>query len=104
MIRFADVTKKNIIEHNPKQPQAPNHPYRILINQKSECGKTNALLNLMNHKLYINKISLYAKDPFEAKHQFLINKHNSASLKHCNDSKAFIKYSSDMDNIYENIK
>ena len=35
-------------------------------------------------------MSLYAKDPFEAKDQFLINKHNGAGLKHCNDSKAFV--------------
>ena len=33
---------------------------------------------------------LYAKDPCEAKYQFLINKCEGVSLKHDNDSKAFI--------------
>ena len=51
-----------------------------------------------------DKIYLYAKDPYEAKYQLLINKPESAGLKHCNDSKAFIEYSNDMVNIYENIE
>ena len=34
------------------------------------------------------KIYLYDKDP---KHQFLINKRESAGLKHLNDSKVFIE-------------
>ena len=34
----------------------------------------------------------------------LINKRESAGLKHVNDSKAFIKYSNDMDDIYKNIE
>ena len=33
----------------------------------------------------------------------LINKHEGADLKHCNDSKAFIEWSNNMDDIYENI-
>ena len=36
--------------------------------------KTNALLNLINHEPDIDKIYLYAKDPYEAKYQFIINK------------------------------
>ena len=39
----------------------------------SESGKTNALLNLINNKPDIDKIYLYAKDPYEAKYQYLIN-------------------------------
>ena len=31
MIKFDDVTKENIKEHNPNWPQIPDHPYRILI-------------------------------------------------------------------------
>ena len=31
-------------EHNPKQPEIPDHPYRILIIGSSGSGKTNALL------------------------------------------------------------
>ena len=70
----------------------------------SGSGKTNALLNLINHEPDIDKIYLYAKDPYEAKYQFLINKRESTGLKHLNDSKAFIKYSNDMDDIYKNIE
>ena len=44
------------------------------------------------------------KNPYEAKYQFLINKRESAGLKHFNDSKAFIEYSNDMDDIYKNIE
>ena len=46
----------------------------------------------------------YAKDPFEAKYNFLIDKQESTELKHLNDSKAFIKYSNDMVDIYKNIE
>ena len=52
----------------------------------------------------IDKIYLYAKDPYEAKYQFLINKRGNTGLKHFNDSKAFIEYSNDMDDIYKNIE
>ena len=34
----------------------------------------------------------------------MINKRESTGLKHFNDSKAFIEYSDDMDDIYENIE
>ena len=47
---------------------------------------------------------LYAKDAYDAKCQFLINKRESTSLKHFNDFKAFIEYSNDMNDIYENIE
>ena len=70
----------------------------------SGSGKTNSLFNLINQQPDIDKIYLYAKDPYEAKYQFLINKRESTGLKHLNDSKAFIKYSNDMDDIYKNIE
>ena len=47
---------------------------------------------------------MYAKDPYEAKCQFLINKRESAGLHHFNDPKAFIEYSNDMQDIYKNIE
>ena len=34
----------------------------------------------------------------------MINKRESTGLKHFNDSKAFIEYSDDIDDIYENIE
>ena len=42
---------------------------------------------------------LYAKDPYEAKYQLFINKRESTGLKYLNDSKAFIEYPNDMDDI-----
>ena len=50
------------------------------------------------------KIHLYAKDPYAAKHQLLIERRKKNSIKHLNDSKAFIKYLNDMDDIYKNIE
>ena len=45
MIKFDDVKKENIKEHNPNWPQIPDHPYRILIIGGSGSGKTNLLFN-----------------------------------------------------------
>ena len=47
---------------------------------------------------------MYAKVPYEAKYQFLINKGETKGLRHLNDSKAFTEYSNDMDDIYKNIE
>ena len=44
-----------------------------------------------------------AKDPYEAKYQFLISKRESTGLKYFNDPKAFIEYSNDMQDVYKNI-
>ena len=65
MINFDDYTNKNTIEHNLKWPYIPDHPYRILIIGGSGSGKTNALLDLINNQPDIDKIYLYAKDPYE---------------------------------------
>ena len=81
----------------------PDHPYRVLIIGGCGSGKTNALLNLINNQPDIDNIYLYAKDPYEAKYQFLINKRESTGLKHFNDPKAFIEYSNDMQDVYKNI-
>ena len=82
----------------------PDHPYRILIIGGSGSGKTNGLLNLINNQLDIAKIYLYAKDPYETKHQFLINKRESTGLKHFNNPKTFIEYSNNMQDVYKNIE
>ena len=103
MINFDDYANKNNTEHNQKWPYIPDHPYRILIISGSGSGKTNALLNLINNQPDIDKIYLYAKDLYEAKYQFLINKRESTGLKHFNDPKAFIEYSNDMQDVYKNI-
>ena len=62
------------------------------------------MVNLINHEPDIDKIYLYAKEPYEAKYQFLINKRESTGLKYLNDSKTFIEYSNDMDDIWKNIE
>ena len=91
-----DYANENKIQHNLKWQYIPNQPYRILIIGGSVSGKTNALLNLINNQPDIDTIYLYAKDPYEAKYQFLINKSDSPGLKHFNDPKAFIEYSNNM--------
>ena len=69
----------------------------------SGSGKTNALLNLIKKQPDIDKIYLYAKDSYEDKYQFLINKREGIGLKHFNDPKAFIEHSNDMQDVYKNI-
>ena len=76
----------------------------MLIIGGSGSGNTNALLNLINNEPDIDQIYLYAKDPYEAKYQFLINKKESTELKHFNDPKAFIECSNDMQDVYKNIE
>ena len=72
MINFDDYTNEKETEHNLKCPYIPDHPYRILIIGGSRSGKTNALLNIINNQLDTEKIYSYAKDPYKAKHQYLI--------------------------------
>ena len=74
--------QKNIIQIGK---QIPDHPYRILITEGSGSGKTNALINLINHELDIDKIYLFARDPYELKYQLLINKRESQELKYLSD-------------------
>ena len=101
MINFDYYTNENIIEHNSKWPYIPNHPYRILIIGGSGSGKINALLNLTNNQPDIDKIYLYAKDPYEAKYQYLVNKRENVGLDHFDDPKAFMEYSNDMQDVYK---
>ena len=61
----------------------------------------SVLFSLISHEPGINKIYLYAKDPYEA-NQLLINKRENSDLKHFNDSKVFIDYSDDIDSSYKN--
>ena len=56
-------------EHNSKWSEIPDHPHGILIIGGSRSRKTNALLNLINHEPHVDKIFLYAKDPYQAKYQ-----------------------------------
>ena len=44
-----------------------------------------------------------AKDPYEAKHHYLITKREDVGINHFNDPKGFIEYSNDMHDVYKNI-
>ena len=85
MINFDDYAHENKRQPSPDWPCIPDHPYRILVIGGWGSGKINALLNLINKQLNIDKIYLYAKDTCETKYQFLINKRKSMGLKHFND-------------------
>ena len=79
------------------------HIFQILIIGGSGSGKTNVLLNLIESQPDNDKIYFYAKDPYEAKYQYLINKREGVGINHFNDPKAFIEYSNDMHDVYKNI-
>ena len=59
----------------------------------SELGKTNALLNLINEHIDIDKIYFYARDLSEPKYEYLIKKREDAGIKHVNIPNAFIECS-----------
>ena len=103
-MNFDDYTNENKANDNPKWPHIPDHPYRLFIVGGSGSGETNALLNLINNRADIDKIYLYAKDPYEAKYQYLIKKREKVGLDHFDDPKAFVEYSNDMYDVYKNIE
>ena len=78
MINFDNIAKVNIKEHNLNWLQIRNHQYRILLIGGTRSRKTNALFNIINHKLCTDKIYSYPKDPYEPKYQVLINNRDSA--------------------------
>ena len=98
-----NCVNENKTEHNKNWPYIPDHRYRILIIGGSGSGKTNVLLNLIENQPDIDKIYLYAKDPYEAKYQYIINKRESVGINHFNNPKAFIEYSNDMRDVYKSI-
>ena len=103
MINFDDYVNENKTKHNKNWSYIPHHPYRISLIGGSGSEKTNVLLNLIENQPNIDKIYFYAKDTYEAKYQYLINKRESVGIIHFNNPKAFIKYSNDMRNVYKNI-
>ena len=74
MTNFDDYVNENktvqeLRSHNKNWPYTPDHLYRILIIGGSGSGKTNVLLNLIENQPDIDKIYLYAKNPYEEKYQ-----------------------------------
>ena len=92
----------NIVS-NKKEGKDNNWPFRMLIIGPSSSGKTNVLLHLINNLHTIDKIYLYAKDIYEPKYEYLINKREQAAIKNLDDPKAFIEYSDDIDDVLDNI-
>ena len=89
MINFDNYTDENKTKYNKNWPYILNHPYRILIIGCSGSGKTNLLIE---DQPDIDRIYLYAKDPYESKYQYLINKRGGKGINHFKDIKAFIEY------------
>ena len=85
-------------------PQIPDHPCRLSIIGVSKSEKPNSLFNLISKQSYIYKTYLYAKDPYEAKYQFLFKKRENKDLKYLNYFKAFIEYLNDMNDICKDIE
>ena len=46
---------------------------------------------------------MYAKDPYEAKYQYLIKIREKVGIDHHNDPRAYSEYSNDMHDVYRNI-
>ena len=103
MINFDDYVNENKTEHNKNWLYIPDKPYRILTIGGSWSGKTNVLLNLIENQPGIDKVYLHAKDPYEAKYQYVINERENVGINHFNGPKAFIQYSNDMRDVYKNL-
>ena len=103
MISFDNYVNENKTEHNKNWPHTPDKPYRILLIRGSGSGKTNLVLNLIEDQPDIHKIYLYAKDPYEAKYQYLIKIREKVGIGHHNDPRAYIEYSNNMHDVYKNI-
>ena len=95
---------ENKREHNSKWLYIFDYSYRVLIVGGSGSGKTNALLNLISNHPDIDNIYLYAKDPYEAKYQYLVNKREKGGLDYFDDPKTFMEYSNNMLDVYKNIE
>ena len=66
-------------------------------------SRSNVLLNLIENQPDTDKICLYAKDPYEAKYQYLIKIRKKVGVDHHNDPRAYTEYSNDMHDVYKNI-
>ena len=104
MITFGNYTDGNKTQHSLDWPYMPDHPYRILIVGGSVSGKNRCNIEFNKQLARIDKIYLYAKDPYETRHKYLINKCEKVGLNHYDDPKAFMEYSNDMQDVYKSIE
>ena len=72
-------------------------------NRRFRIWKINVLLNLIENQPDIDKIYLYAKDPYETKYQYLINKREGIDIDQFNEPKSFIEHSNDMHDTYKSV-
>ena len=94
----------NIVSNKKKiSSEEDGWPFRMLIIGPLGSGKTNTLLHLIDKFHAVDKIYLYTKDTDEEKYQYLINKREQAGIKNLNDPHTLIEYSSDMDDVLEDI-
>ena len=100
MINFDVYFNENKTEQNKNWSYNPDSPY--INNRRFRIWKKNVLLNFIENQPDIDKIYLYAKDPYEANYQYLIDKRESVIINHFNEPKAFIEYSNDMRYVYKN--
>ena len=84
-----NYVNENKTKHNKNWPYIPDHPYGLSIIGGSRSGKTNLLFNLIENQPDIDKMYLYAKDPYESKYQYLINKREGVGTNHFNDPKCY---------------
>ena len=76
-----------------------NNNNRRFIIRRNKC-----IIKFIKNQPDIDKIYLYAKDPYESKYQFSFKKKESKGLKHFNDPKVFIEYSNDMQDVHKNVE
>ena len=62
------------------------------------------IIRIWENKCTIKFNTQSAKDPYEAKYQYLINKREKVGLDHFKYPRAFIEYSNDMQDVYKNIE
>ena len=104
LLTYKMLNLDNIVSNKKKiYSESDDWPFRMLIIGPSGPGKTNTLLYLIDKFHPIDKIYLYAKDTDEEKYQYLINKREQAEIKNLNEPHAFIEYSSDMNDVLEDI-
>ena len=94
----------NIVSNkNTSSSEHNDWPFRMLITGPSGFGKTTALLHLIKDLHPIDKIYLYAKDIYDPKYEYLINKREQVGIKNLNDPHAFMEYSDDMNDVLDDI-
>ena len=90
MINFDDITNENKIEHNPKWPKYSRSFIQNTNNRRFWIRRNKCIVKFNKQSSDIDKIDLYVKAPYGAKHQYLINKCEKAGFNHFNGPKAFI--------------